>query len=368
MITFRCPNAQCPKTFSVKDEFGGKKTKCPTCGALIVVPIPQEVHPEPFPSSQVVPVVSTPPPLQSRTSPTAPTIAVNPARSKPRKHPKLLDRARTLWQKKRNRALIGAIVGGVLLLSFCVVVALLMVGSGTMSSGPDHAFLSFVQAVEGGDVERAFSLEAIPKTRLSGKFKDEIDATKREYAKHFEGSPSRYSGPVGTPRITGWPIKDLGKSSLVSDIRLLIPKGSTYKISDIVYSDKPVNEYQREAARLLIEVQYSAENHPVYVSSMRGIPIQSGGGLAPIPSVFGGKCIFTVDDPFFSVREYSSEYSPHKTRLEYDRKDVKRAVLDVVALKIDGSWLIGQHKIFLVDDSGKRSREGGLFLRENTGF
>jgi DNA-directed RNA polymerase subunit RPC12/RpoP len=36
MITFKCPN--CAKTFRAKDEFAGKQTKCPECGAPIIVP------------------------------------------------------------------------------------------------------------------------------------------------------------------------------------------------------------------------------------------------------------------------------------------------------------------------------------------
>ncbi|MBM3980171.1 MAG: zinc ribbon domain-containing protein [Planctomycetes bacterium] len=37
MIAFDCPG--CGKNFEVKDEFGGRKTKCPKCGAGIVVPV-----------------------------------------------------------------------------------------------------------------------------------------------------------------------------------------------------------------------------------------------------------------------------------------------------------------------------------------
>jgi len=36
MIAFKCSNAQCLKAFSVKDEFAGKKTKCPKCGTPLV--------------------------------------------------------------------------------------------------------------------------------------------------------------------------------------------------------------------------------------------------------------------------------------------------------------------------------------------
>src|SRR5580698_1106631 len=34
-IAFNCA---CGKSFSVKEEFAGKKTKCPACGAALIVP------------------------------------------------------------------------------------------------------------------------------------------------------------------------------------------------------------------------------------------------------------------------------------------------------------------------------------------
>src|SRR5436190_266513 len=36
VIAFKCTG--CPKTFSVKDEFAGRKTKCPNCGTPLLVP------------------------------------------------------------------------------------------------------------------------------------------------------------------------------------------------------------------------------------------------------------------------------------------------------------------------------------------
>ncbi len=37
-IEVTCPN--CSATFKAKDEFAGKKAKCPKCGGRIVVPSP----------------------------------------------------------------------------------------------------------------------------------------------------------------------------------------------------------------------------------------------------------------------------------------------------------------------------------------
>jgi hypothetical protein len=45
-ISFDCP---CGKNFTVGDEYAGKRTKCPACGAPLVVPTP-EPEPEPVKS------------------------------------------------------------------------------------------------------------------------------------------------------------------------------------------------------------------------------------------------------------------------------------------------------------------------------
>lgn len=48
MIAFSCSG--CRKRFEVKDEFGGRKTKCPQCGTALVVPNSTlAVPPEPAP-------------------------------------------------------------------------------------------------------------------------------------------------------------------------------------------------------------------------------------------------------------------------------------------------------------------------------
>ena len=36
MVAFSCPG--CSKTFQVNDQFAGRKTKCPNCGAVLLVP------------------------------------------------------------------------------------------------------------------------------------------------------------------------------------------------------------------------------------------------------------------------------------------------------------------------------------------
>ena len=54
-ITFSCPNPECPRIFSVKDEFGGRTSKCPDCGTNILVPATQATPiPVPLPVSKDV--------------------------------------------------------------------------------------------------------------------------------------------------------------------------------------------------------------------------------------------------------------------------------------------------------------------------
>lgn len=54
MITFNCPG--CAKSFQVKDEFSGRKTKCPQCGAPLLVPaLTDPVAAQPRPGAAATP-------------------------------------------------------------------------------------------------------------------------------------------------------------------------------------------------------------------------------------------------------------------------------------------------------------------------
>jgi hypothetical protein len=67
MITFSCPG--CSRQFSLKEEFAGKRTKCPTCKSVLVVPTEQGLglgSSQAPPSEQVaVPLAPTPQPAGS---------------------------------------------------------------------------------------------------------------------------------------------------------------------------------------------------------------------------------------------------------------------------------------------------------------
>ncbi len=94
-ITFQCPNPECKRRMTVKDELAGKKGVCTGCKQRIVVPSANGVAAvAPTPVAQVAPPVSAPPPkppqpavppaakaspagpkpVQPRTAPTAPKI------------------------------------------------------------------------------------------------------------------------------------------------------------------------------------------------------------------------------------------------------------------------------------------------------
>lgn len=50
-ITFSCTNPECPRIFSVKDDFAGRTSKCPDCGTSIIVPAAQATStPIPMPA------------------------------------------------------------------------------------------------------------------------------------------------------------------------------------------------------------------------------------------------------------------------------------------------------------------------------
>ena len=55
MISFQC--SKCKKVYTVKDEFGGKKTTCRICSALIVVPLEEQPVPVPLEVHPRVPVL-----------------------------------------------------------------------------------------------------------------------------------------------------------------------------------------------------------------------------------------------------------------------------------------------------------------------
>ena len=45
MIKMKCPNPACGKAAAVKDEFAGKRAKCPACGTIMNIPDAPEVAP-----------------------------------------------------------------------------------------------------------------------------------------------------------------------------------------------------------------------------------------------------------------------------------------------------------------------------------
>jgi ubiquitin-protein ligase/DNA-directed RNA polymerase subunit RPC12/RpoP len=55
MISFAC--AGCGRSFSVPDDFAGRRAKCKTCGGAIVVPPPVQAAPAPIPVDAAPPVI-----------------------------------------------------------------------------------------------------------------------------------------------------------------------------------------------------------------------------------------------------------------------------------------------------------------------
>jgi hypothetical protein len=81
-ITFQCPNPNCKKRMSVKDELAGKKGLCPACKQSIVVPAASsaaEAAPKPQPAAAAPATASEP--TAAKATPAAPPA---PKPSKPR--------------------------------------------------------------------------------------------------------------------------------------------------------------------------------------------------------------------------------------------------------------------------------------------
>jgi hypothetical protein len=58
-------NCTCGKTLAAKDEFAGRKLRCPKCQTVLTIP-----QPSAMPKTPVVAPLATPTPLQPRTAPT----------------------------------------------------------------------------------------------------------------------------------------------------------------------------------------------------------------------------------------------------------------------------------------------------------
>jgi ribosomal protein S27E len=76
-IKVKCPNADCGKVATVKDEFAGKRAKCPACGTIMTIPNGTGVAAAPaahHPAAPPPAAVQAPPPA-ARQRPAAPPPA-----------------------------------------------------------------------------------------------------------------------------------------------------------------------------------------------------------------------------------------------------------------------------------------------------
>lgn len=204
-----------------------------------------------------------------------------------------------------------------------------------ISSGyksPKEAFIAFVQTIQTGDVEKSFDLDYSQQRRTSGKFKHEITDMKTQYSTYFDENPSICPSTYGSV-----PCDGSRRRNIVSDIRLFIPKTSKYKVSEIVYANE-----EKTSARILVQVEYSTEYHPIYVDDLKAVQVYKG-GITPITPAFSGYGILTMDNALLSTRECGSNY---KFPFKFSRKDIKEAVLEIRAEKVDSSWLISNFDFF----------------------
>lgn len=137
LITFDCPG--CGKTHSVKDDFGGKKAKCPKCGALLLVPTPPLVANEPdyvpyVPDDSTPATFGSEPQEPAQTSPATTRLCEWCSESIPTEAVKCPFCQN--WRKdiKRNRELgYRWVVGGILGIALTVLLILVFFVSGFTS-------------------------------------------------------------------------------------------------------------------------------------------------------------------------------------------------------------------------------------------
>ncbi len=324
----RCPNPQCRRKFTANltDEAGPKPASPKTQNAPPPPPLPRNRDALPLPLASHPQQPELPPQLTHA----PPPVRVRWMAWTERSHGRLL--------------LFGGIATGVLLLAI-VFPLLLVVSSSAGRSAPERAFVSFVQAVQNADVEKAFALDAYQQSRLSGRFQRDIAAMKTEYANYFEGNPSLWPG--SNPHVEGYSahVRSSEEPGAVPlNVRLLIPKTSRYEILDIVYNDKA------SAARMLARVHYP-EVPLAYADSFRYETVYIGpsprsllsGGLSPIPPSYFGFGIMTLDHDFLSLRDRDRPqvHSNWEYRVHFNRKNIDAMELEIVAVKTSGgSWLI----------------------------
>ena len=199
-------------------------------------------------------------------------------------------------------------------------------------STPKSAFISFVQSIQAGNAEKAFDSDYSQQKRISGKFKHEIAAMKTKYGEYFKGNPSICPKTYGVVPCDG---ANRRNRSIVSDIQLFIPKTSKYEISEIIFMNSDI-VYGGKSARMLVQVNYSTQNRPVYVTDLRAIQVYKG-GITPVPPAFHGYGILTAGNVLLSVKECGSNY---KFPFKLNRKKIKTAILEIRSEKLENSWFI----------------------------
>ncbi|MBW6537622.1 MAG: hypothetical protein K0B11_21615 [Mariniphaga sp.] len=197
---------------------------------------------------------------------------------------------------------------------------------------PIDALITIIQSIQANNVEKTFDLDYSQQRRISGKFKHEIAAMKTEYGKYFEGNPSICPRTYGSV-----PCDGEDQRNIVTDIRLFIPETSNYEISEIVYSND-----EKTIARILVKVNYSIDNHLIYVNDLKAIQIYKG-GITPIPPAFRGYGILTAGNSLLSVRECGGHFN---FPFQLSRKDIKVAISEIRSEKVEKSWLIRDVEFF----------------------
>jgi hypothetical protein len=188
---------------------------------------------------------------------------------------------------------------------------------------PKGAFMSFVSAVQKGDVKKISELDYELANRMKGMFKSDQETFLKTFAEDF----SRPATTAYIESYRGYP--PFGVKSCRYAPKVFFPADAKVEIMDIIEKE----EYGEKKALLQVAVTYPEGREPYYVEDVEVVwhePERYPGGLyippiKPIPMVTPG--FFESNHPFRNKPKYFARYTDYDLSLKM--KVVKRIVLTV---------------------------------------
>lgn len=221
------------------------------------------------------------------------------------------------------------------LLRFTLFLAILAVSCS--ANTPKGAFMSFVSAVQKGNVKKMAELDYKLVNRLKEMFKSDQENLLKSFAEEF-------SLPATTADIESYRgYQPFGVKSCQYAPKVFFPAGANVEVIDIIEKE----EYGEKEAILQVSVTYPEGKTPYYVQEVDVVwhePKRPSGGLyippiKPIPLFTPG--FFEYNHPFRDKPKYFARYTTFDLSLKLNV--VKKALL-TVEMVFDskaGRWLFG---------------------------